>query len=110
MVPSVDYQGLTDAMFHMIRQNAASNPAILMRLIEVLTAVVSCESDPGRIHSLERHADLALRDAERTVLAPSDLGDVRDRHVMFASAKETRTAAVDRAAAADSCSGAETGR
>ena len=45
--PSVDYDGLTDSMFHMIRQNAAGSAAVLMRMLEVLAAVAGCERDPA---------------------------------------------------------------
>ena len=83
VVPAIDYGGLTDAMFHMIRQNAAGSTAVLARLIEVLTAVGGCETEPLRRAELQRHADLALADAERDVKAPSDLDDVRQRHARF---------------------------
>ena len=45
-------------MFHMIRQNAAGSTAVLIRLIEVLGAVASCERAPERLQELQRHADL----------------------------------------------------
>jgi uncharacterized membrane protein len=80
VVPAVDYDGLTDGMFHMIRQNAAGAPAVLIRLLEVLTAVASCEHNPARIATIRRHAGLVLADAERSVANPADLDDVRQRH------------------------------
>jgi uncharacterized membrane protein len=83
VVPNIDYTGLVDAMFHMIRQNAADHVAVLIRLLEVLTAVVSCERDPHRMKTLERHADLVLGDAERDVTTPEDLEDIRKRHAGF---------------------------
>lgn len=83
VVPSVNYDGLTDTMFHMIRQNAAGSVAVLIRLLEVLTAVVSCEHDPLRVAALARHADLVLADANRTIETPSDLADVAKRHKLF---------------------------
>ena len=83
VVPNIDYDGLVDAMFHMIRQNAADHVAVLIRLLEVLTAVVSCERDPQRVKALERHADLVLGDAERDVATPADLADIRKRHAGF---------------------------
>jgi uncharacterized membrane protein len=86
VVPSVTYEGLTDAMFHVIRQNAASSPAVLIRLIEVLTAVASCERDRGRRTSLKRHADLVLADAERSIPNSADTRDLRERHAAFAAA------------------------
>jgi uncharacterized membrane protein len=73
-------------MFHVIRQNAASSPAVLIRLIEVLTAVASCERDRGRRTSLKRHADLVLADAERSIPNSADTRDLRERHAAFAAA------------------------
>ena len=87
MVPPIDYGGLTDAMFNMIRQNAAGSPAVLIRQLEVLTAVVSCEADPRRQAELQRHADLVLTDAERDVATPADLADIRKRHRRFAAVR-----------------------
>ncbi len=83
VVPAIDYDGLTDAMFHLIRQNAAGSAAVLIRILEVLTAVASCDRDPRRMNALRRHADLALGDAERDVHTPSDLADVRQRYRRF---------------------------
>lgn len=87
VAPAVEYGGLTDAMFHMIRQNAAGSTAVLIRLIEVLTAVLGCEQEPARVQALQRHADLALDDAGRSVGNPADLADVRARHAAFADAR-----------------------
>ena len=83
VVPPVTYEGLTNVMFHMIRQNGAMHVTVLMRLLEVLSAVASCERDPQRRGSLRRHADLVLGDAERTIQTPSDLADIRSRHARF---------------------------
>ena len=84
VVPRVDYDGLTDTMFHMIRQNAEGSAAVLIRMLEILTAVVSCEREPKRVASLQRHADLVLGDAERSIEAPADFDDLRKRHRRFA--------------------------
>ena len=83
VVPAVDYDGLADGMFHMIRQNGGDAPAVLVRMLEVLTAVISCEHAPPRVATLRRHADLVLADAERTIANRADLGDIRARHAGF---------------------------
>ena len=74
--PATTYDGLTDAMFHMIRQNAAGSPAVLVRLVEVLVAVAACERDPRRLATLQRHAGLVVGDAKRTIATPADLADL----------------------------------
>ena len=81
--PSVDYDGLTGSMFHMIRQNAAGSVAVLMRMLEVLFAVAGCERDPARLSPLQRHARQVLGDAERGIRAPADLEDLRLRYSRF---------------------------
>jgi uncharacterized membrane protein len=83
VVRGIDYDGLTDTMFHMIRQNAAAKPAVLIRLLDVLTTVLSCERDVDRMNTLQRHADLVLGDAERDVSTPADLADIRRRYERF---------------------------
>ena len=82
VVPSVDYGGLVDAMFHLIRQNAADSPAVLIRMQEVLSAVAGCERDPARVRRCGatpiwcwamRHAILQRRPARRHPRAPCRL-------------------------------------
>jgi uncharacterized membrane protein len=87
VVPSVDYAGLLDAMFHLIRQNAAGQAAVLIRMLEVLTAVRSCEGDADRRLALQRHADLVQEDAQRANLNPTDLADVMRRHAQCCEAR-----------------------
>lgn len=77
VLPGFDYDGLADAMFHMIRQNASTSTAVLVHLLEVLTAVVSIEHAAERTQALQRHADLVIGDAERNIHNPSDLDDLR---------------------------------
>ena len=83
IVPAVDYDGLTDTMFHMIRQNGNGSTAVLVRMLEVLTGVASCERQSGRLAALRRHADLILGDAERSIPNRADLADVQRRYGMF---------------------------
>lgn len=88
VIPSVDYGGLADAMFHMIRQNGAGSTAVLIRMLDVLAAVISCEHDPARRDVLERHADLVLGDAKRNISTPEDLKDITRRHSGFIAMKD----------------------
>ncbi len=86
VVPGIDYAGLTDAMFQMIRQNGAGSTPVLMHLVEVLTAVLGCEHDPRRRAALRRHADLVVDDARREIRTPADRADVQERHEAFVAA------------------------
>ena len=89
LVPAIDYEGLVDAMFHMIRQNASGSAAVLIRLVEVLTAVASAERSPARLPALHRHADLVLAEAGHGLSSASDLDDLRRRHAAFMAMRET---------------------
>ncbi|WP_420382169.1 DUF2254 domain-containing protein [Novosphingobium sp.] len=84
VMPVVHYDGLVDAMLHMIRQNATGNTAVLIRILDVLNAVIGCERAPARMAVLQRHADLVLGDGERDIATPADLADLRSRHARFA--------------------------
>jgi uncharacterized membrane protein len=81
----IGYAGLVGAMLEMIRQNAAGRPLVLNKLLQVLTAVAGCERDPARLAVLRCHAERVLADAERSVLLPSDLDEVRRKHASFAA-------------------------
>ncbi|MEO8125354.1 MAG: DUF2254 domain-containing protein [Burkholderiales bacterium] len=87
VVPSIDYAGLLAAMFHLIRQNAASQITILIRMLEVLTAVRHCEGNATRRAVLQHHADLVLEDAKCANHNPTDLDDVVQRHAEFCEAR-----------------------
>lgn len=89
-VPAIDYDGLVDAMFNLIRQNASGSPAVLIRMIEVFTAVCAGERDPRRLAALHRHARLVLDDAQRSVPNGSDLRDVRQRYDACMQAQQPR--------------------
>ncbi|WP_019586095.1 DUF2254 domain-containing protein [Deinococcus apachensis] len=80
VVPVTSYAGLTDVMFHQIRQNGASHPAVMLRLLEVLAAVAEQERAPERRASLRRHADLALRAALRETGEEADRRELEERH------------------------------
>ncbi len=88
MRPGIDYDGLVDSMFHLIRQNAAGSAAVLIRMLEVLVSVAGCERNPSRLAVLQRHADLIQGDAERDVGTPSDLDDLRQRHRRFVAVRQ----------------------
>ena len=96
VVPAIDYEGLVAAMFHMIRQSAAGNPAVLIRMLQVLSAVASCERQPERLEVLQTHADLVLEDADRDVSTSADLADIRAAHDAFQETRASRSAIIHR--------------
>jgi uncharacterized membrane protein len=87
LVPSMSYDGLADALFNIIRQNAAGSPAVLIRILDVLIAVLRCESDPSRVATLARHVDMVCADALRTIDSAADRHDVLVRCETFATVR-----------------------
>ena len=77
---AVDYDGLLDAMFHMLRQNGAGSAAVLLHLLEVLGAVLTVEGAPARRSALWRHADLALSIGQRKLEEQAAVAELEQRH------------------------------
>jgi uncharacterized membrane protein len=82
-----DYDGLCDAMFHMIRQHAAGSAAVLIHLLDVLAAVLDVETAPARRAALRRHADLALATAREGVRERAALAELEARHAALAQGR-----------------------
>jgi uncharacterized membrane protein len=76
---AVDYDGLLDAMFHMIRQNGAGSAAVLLRLMEILGAVLAVEQAPERCAALRRHAYLALAAGRQSLEERAVVDDLEAR-------------------------------
>ena len=83
VVPNPGYGSLVNVMFHMIRQNAVGSTAVLIHLMGVLTAVVTCETAEDRRAVLAHHAELVWSDAQRDIGNKSDLDDVFKRYLAF---------------------------
>jgi uncharacterized membrane protein len=62
---------------------------VLIRMLEVLVSVASCERQPARLQALRHHADLVLTDAKRCTGNPSDLADISRRHAAFTAMEMT---------------------
>ncbi len=83
MVPAVDYARLAGAMFNLVRQNASGSATVLTRMLQVLTAVASCERSAARLRVLQQHADQIVADVERTVASHADLQTMRQQADAF---------------------------
>ena len=59
--PVTNYDGMCDAMFHIIRQSASGSGFVLIRMLDVLTKVAEVERMTDRLASLRRHAELVLK-------------------------------------------------
>jgi uncharacterized membrane protein len=77
--PAIDYAGLCDAMFHMIRQNAAGSAGTQIRLLDMLDRALTIEHDPARRLVLCRHAGLAHAAGRQGLDDPAALADLDAR-------------------------------
>ncbi|MBB5696345.1 DUF2254 domain-containing protein [Muricoccus pecuniae] len=75
-----DYDGLLDAMFHLVRQSGTGSAAVLIHLLDVLAAVLTAEDNPGRRAALLRHANLALAAGREGLRDRAALAALEARH------------------------------
>ncbi len=80
VVPVTDFDGLTDSMFHMIRQYGKDSPSVMLRMLEVLGTTASCLTDTERRGVIRRHAALVREDALRSIQNSGDRADIEDRY------------------------------
>jgi uncharacterized membrane protein len=73
------YRGLTDAMFHTLRQSAKGNSSTLIHLADILVKVAQYETDESRRQALYHHATLVMADGERTIENTDDRTELHDR-------------------------------
>ncbi|AFZ67694.1 DUF2254 domain-containing protein [Deinococcus peraridilitoris] len=86
VIPVTDFDGLTDAMFHQIRQNGASHPAVMIRLLEVLAVAIEQFGDSREQSTLHRHASLARTAGMQGAQLSADQHDIEERYTRFLAA------------------------
>ncbi len=74
------YARMVNRSFDKLRQSAAGNPAVLIRLIDSLGSIMQDTTTPEQRAVLRRQADMILRLSERTVTEPNDLEEIRFRY------------------------------
>jgi uncharacterized membrane protein len=74
------FTGLIDAAFNQIRQSSARSPAVMLRMLEAIEAVVRCTGgERDEVATLLRHAQMAHRAAVEAVTDPGDRADLDSR-------------------------------
>jgi uncharacterized membrane protein len=86
--PVSTFDGVTDAAFNQIRQNASDKPAILIRMAESIGQLLQQANDDQRA-VLEKHLHLVLNEGRRSIPEKQDLHDLEER-VKAASADTGR--------------------
>jgi uncharacterized membrane protein len=76
------FEGMLDAAYHQIRQYAANNPAVLIRLLEALSRIYRHAESASRKKAVEKHANMVLSVGERSFDEPHDLEDLKQRWIV----------------------------
>jgi uncharacterized membrane protein len=79
VAPSVTFPAVVNAAYNQIRQNARSNAAITIRLLETMTVVAGYARRPEDRAALRRQAAIVTRGARVGLPEVSDRQDVEDR-------------------------------
>lgn len=74
-----DFEGMLDAAFNDIRQSAAQNTAVTIRLLESMTILAQQCTSPAHKKAIKRHIDMIMRAAKEFIFEPNDKADVEDR-------------------------------
>jgi len=74
------YARMVNRSFDKIRQAATGMPAVLIRLVDSVGSIMLDTTNLAQRAALRRQADMVLRVAERSVLEPNDLEEIRFRH------------------------------
>ena len=74
------YDGLLDAAFHQIRQNASDKPAVLIHMLESIARIAEHTHLDEQRRALARHAHLIRAAALRDVPEPADREDIERSH------------------------------
>jgi uncharacterized membrane protein len=86
VVPSSDFAGLVDVAFNHIRQAAAKQPAVLIRLLETVGQLAGQARNDEQRKVLARHADMIAEAGRRSLDEPRDQADLEGRFEKVQSA------------------------
>lgn len=87
------YAGILDAAFNQLRQNARTNEAVSIRLMDMIGLLAEGDLPPAYRDALERHARLIHRDAGARFPDGRDRADLEERYSRVARAmREQRLA------------------
>jgi uncharacterized membrane protein len=78
VAPVSTFEGVSDAAFNQIRQNADGKPAILIRMAEVIGQLLE-QADSEQRHVLDRHLRLVQEAGRQSIKQKDDLHDLEQR-------------------------------
>lgn len=75
----LDFEGVLDAAFNQIRQFSAGSPAVIIRLMESLTTIITFTKIESQKKAVIKHAEMVLRLGNETIKESNDLTDLKKR-------------------------------
>lgn len=79
VAPGATFAGIVDLAFNQIRQNARSNPAVAIRMLDAIAQIAGHVQHPQDTACLQRHADMIVRGAREAVPEANDVLAVEGR-------------------------------
>ncbi len=76
LAPGPSFAEIADAAFNQIRQNAHSNPAVAIRMLDAIAQVARHVRRTQDVACLQRHAGMIVRGVRKAVPEPDDLLEV----------------------------------
>ncbi len=79
VAPGSSFEGILDLAFNQIRQNARSNPAVAIRMLDSIAQIAGHVRSAQDAAGLQRHAGMIIRGAQEAVPEAGDLAAVEAR-------------------------------
>ena len=88
VVPPLKFDRVLKTAFDLIRQSAANNTAVLIRILDAITAMAPVVR-PEHLAPLRKHADLVMETARMGSFVSGDLEDIEQRYSRTMTCLET---------------------
>ena len=85
---SQSYGRMVNRAFDKIRQAAKGMPAVIIRMLDALTSVMSETQNAAQRATLLRQGEMILRMTAESVTEPDDLADIQDRYDRLVAASD----------------------
>ena len=79
----VTFDGIVNAAFNQIRQHGRSDVAVMIRLLEVLTIILTRTTSDTQRQALVQQAEMIKRASEEVIFEANDRRDIRERFDRF---------------------------
>jgi uncharacterized membrane protein len=76
---ATDFAGLVDVSFNQIRQFGSNSPAVLIRMMEILSALAKLARNKEQNETIRRHAAMVNRAGQEALSEPNDRTDLEER-------------------------------